>query len=675
MPFTLRRFLRRLRTMISSSDNEGPVSEDDRRPWEPPFDASKPAPPISYPITELAALASRSYLSDASNFHLPFNRASTPLPSPGAPLPPRRRVLVCHDMQGGYRDDAAPQGGANPDAYALWHWHLMDIFVYFSHYLVTLPPPCWTNTAHLHGVKVLGTFIAEWDKGAEICREMFATQDSAQMYAERLQELAATLGFDGWLINIEVKLDIQFIDNLKEFVNHLTDRMHAAVPGSLVIWYDAVTVNGHLNWQNKLNEYNKPFFDLCDGLFVNYTWKENYPQDSAAVAGERKYDVYMGIDVFGRNSYGGGQWNTNVALDLLKKDDISTAIFAPGWIYETKQPPDFQSAQNRAIQNGYLSTQISIRVVVIRYLPRVYKSPEIHGTIFLAKVFSFKDGQYSGGGCVTVKGGLNQNTIFSEQLFEASISMEDGPLHLFYSVKADTNCVVGLSLDLSSRNKGNTSVLIAENIATFHRKKKNHIYSTYVQSVKARALDNQNWVLYQATVQSCASYTMTGINIVCTLGTSGNINPETEEDGSLEADANILSAYQASLGHISIQDIDETMPFPPLESWEIEGEHISWSNSNASKLVSLKISWKLKTSHPATFTKYNIYVEKLTTDSIAKASRSFMGVASVEAFYVSDLQVPDEVTILKFIVQACGCDGSNQELEECPKFFLVPVVA
>jgi endo-beta-N-acetylglucosaminidase D len=37
--------------------------------------------------------------------------------------------------------------------------------------------------------------------------------------------------------------------------------------------YDAITVNGELDWQNKLNKYNKPFFDLCDGLFANYTWK------------------------------------------------------------------------------------------------------------------------------------------------------------------------------------------------------------------------------------------------------------------------------------------------------------------------------------------------------------------------------------------------------------------
>lgn len=40
-------------------------------------------------------------------------------------------------------------------------------------------------------------------------------------------------------------------------------------------------------------------------------------------------------------------YQTNVALDLLRKDDVSAAIFAPGWVYETKQPPDFETAQNR----------------------------------------------------------------------------------------------------------------------------------------------------------------------------------------------------------------------------------------------------------------------------------------------------------------------------------------
>jgi mannosyl-glycoprotein endo-beta-N-acetylglucosaminidase len=55
----------------------------------------------------------------------------------------------------------------------------------------------------------------------------------------------------------------------------------------------------------------------------------------------------MGIDVFGRGTYGGGQWTANVALDLLKSSNVSAAIFAPGWVYETEQPPDFYTAQNK----------------------------------------------------------------------------------------------------------------------------------------------------------------------------------------------------------------------------------------------------------------------------------------------------------------------------------------
>lgn len=69
-------------------------------------------------------------------------------------LPQKPRLLVCHDMAGGYSDDKWVQGGTHSDAYAIWHWYLMDVFVYFSHSLVTLPPPSWVNTAHKHGVKV-----------------------------------------------------------------------------------------------------------------------------------------------------------------------------------------------------------------------------------------------------------------------------------------------------------------------------------------------------------------------------------------------------------------------------------------------------------------------------------------------------------------------------------------
>lgn len=36
--------------------------------------------------------------------------------------------------------------------------------------------------------------------------------------------------------------------------------------------YDAVTDEGDLDWQNCLNEKNRSFFAVSDGLFTNYTW-------------------------------------------------------------------------------------------------------------------------------------------------------------------------------------------------------------------------------------------------------------------------------------------------------------------------------------------------------------------------------------------------------------------
>jgi len=56
----------------------------------------------------------------------------------------------------------------------------------------------------------------------------------------------------------------------------------------------------------------------------------------------------MGIDVFGRNTYGGGQWTTNRALVVAKEAAVSVAIFAPGWVYETNQAPNFEDANNRS---------------------------------------------------------------------------------------------------------------------------------------------------------------------------------------------------------------------------------------------------------------------------------------------------------------------------------------
>ena len=69
--------------------------------------------------------------------------------SPDAP-----KLLVCHDMAGGYHEDAWAQGCKCINPFYVSHWHLIDTFVYFSHSFATIPPPGWINCAHLHDVQV-----------------------------------------------------------------------------------------------------------------------------------------------------------------------------------------------------------------------------------------------------------------------------------------------------------------------------------------------------------------------------------------------------------------------------------------------------------------------------------------------------------------------------------------
>lgn len=690
-------------------ETEKPTSSQPSDP--PPFDPTEPSTPVSFPIKKLEDLESKSYFK---SFHFPFNRSSVPLP-PNSSSPARPRLLVCHDMAGGYQDDKWVQGGANEDAYAIWHWYLIDVFVYFSHDLVTIPPPCWINTAHRHGVKALGTFIIEWDEGRVIANTLLSTKDSAQMYAERLTELAITLGFDGWLINMEVQLDAGQFPNLKEFVSHLTQTMHASLPDSLVIWYDSVTKDGKLRWQNQLNEYNKPFFDLCDGIFVNYSWEEDYPKLSGAIAGERKFDVYMGIDVFGRGTYGGGQWTTNVALDVLKKDDVSAAIFAPGWVYETKQKPDFQTAQNRwwglvekswgILQNypkmlpfysnfdqghGYHiyidGLQISANpwnnISCQTFQPLLDGSMDTSENTIQAFV-NFKNSSYVGGGNITFQGNLRQNASFTTRLFQGELRL-DQPIYISYSVKSDGNSLLGLNLGFSNIN-GRTSILLAPGHAFPHLHQLKNTFDrvvTPMQNKNSAGMESQatGWIIHETSIDM-NDQTLTDIHVVCYKEKNLDLHDLMLEPDKLNKHSTSITAgltdFNASLGHISIKTSVENMKYPPATSWVVEGQYISWaSGPNDTKIVSLKILWSLNGAGDAMFLKYNVYADKSAkseaddTDGIIRGNLEYLGVAQVQAFYVSNMSVPTGISALKFIIQVCGVDGSSQELVDSPAFLL-----
>ncbi|XP_046893879.1 cytosolic endo-beta-N-acetylglucosaminidase [Hypomesus transpacificus] len=302
--------------------------------------------PISSGLQTLDQLLSWR-LSEAN----PFNVATVPLAKREPPLAScPRRTLVSHDMMGGYLDDRFVQGASSDAPYVFYHWQYIDIFNYFSHNMVTIPPAVWTNAGHRHGVLVLGTFITEWTDGKTTCENFLKDEESYRAVADRLVQITHYYGFDGWLINIENTLNEVAVKNTPLFLRYLTDQVHERVPGSLVLWYDSVLVDGQLKWQNELNQSNQVFFDACDGIFTNYNWTEQslVGMEAFSAAQGRLADIYVGVDVFARGEVVGGKFDTNKALELIRKHNLSTAIFAPGWVYETlSDKTEFRNNQDK----------------------------------------------------------------------------------------------------------------------------------------------------------------------------------------------------------------------------------------------------------------------------------------------------------------------------------------
>ena len=225
-------------------------------------------------------------------------------------------------------------------------------------------------------------------------------------YADLLVELARERGIQGWLVNVETALELGFAlsaepwpswvreparhaemrrnaHRLRGWLDYLRARGEALIgPQWRVVWYDSVTFpHGKLAWQDALTPSNAPFFDAAHAIFTNYTWARpplksdevppgielpphmqaqaagaglTGPSDggyhpalttSAAHAASRRADVYVGIDVFGRNCFGG--FHVARSLDMIRPLRLSTALFAPGWTWEHDTPPTWREWYDR----------------------------------------------------------------------------------------------------------------------------------------------------------------------------------------------------------------------------------------------------------------------------------------------------------------------------------------
>lgn len=241
--------------------------------------------------------------------------------------------------------------------------------------------------------------------------------DFSPYFAHALIDLAINRGFSGYLINIEVALSLGFSSSaepwprwvgegprrqemkrncrrLKEWLKVLREcgRERFKELGKdenewEIIWYDSVVFDsGELQWQDALTKGNQAWLEVTDGIFTNYTWARtpetlppgafpvmNHgftgPQDggfhpalrlSSKVVDEMqrpREDVFVGIDVFGRNCYGGMEsWKSLEMIGPHKRGrpredesagdpesqslGLSVALFAQGWTWEHEEPSD-----------------------------------------------------------------------------------------------------------------------------------------------------------------------------------------------------------------------------------------------------------------------------------------------------------------------------------------------
>ncbi|KAJ8098244.1 glycosyl hydrolase family 85-domain-containing protein [Lipomyces tetrasporus] len=262
------------------------------------------------------------------------------------------RLLVCHDFKGGYSPDEDDLfQGYFPHRTGTAYWArafaMIDTFVYFSHKRVALPPVSWTNACHKSGVRCLGTIIFEHKSSVSDAR-LLLTPNAAgtgYLYADIFARLARHYGFDGYLLNMETTMGSPAkARELLNFVEYLKFCLHKVVgPEARVIWYDSLTIEDKIDYQDALNMKTLPFFRAADGLFTNYFWEDRQVYEGAKLAGMLfRLDLWTGLDVWGRKVHYPAKWEIGKALRRIEASGTSLALFAPAWVYEELGAKDFE---------------------------------------------------------------------------------------------------------------------------------------------------------------------------------------------------------------------------------------------------------------------------------------------------------------------------------------------
>ena len=275
----------------------------------------------------------------------------------------------------------APHGLNKVDANTFSYWQYVDVLVYWGgssgEGIIVPPSPDVVDAGHKNGVPVLGTVfmpqVAHGGKMEWLEDLLTKNEDGSYPVADKLIEVAQLYGFDGWFMNQETEgtdeepLTADHAARMQEFIQYYKKQ----APELAMVYYDSMTVDGEMDWQNALTEKNVSFLKdeagnaVADEMFLNFWWtmeelsedqlaglsaerREYYEKSLAALeetpllkaseafAGEEgidPYRLYAGIDVQadGYNTDINWKWLENEAGDTR----TSIGIYCPSWSYQS----------------------------------------------------------------------------------------------------------------------------------------------------------------------------------------------------------------------------------------------------------------------------------------------------------------------------------------------------
>lgn len=288
----------------------------------------------------------------------------------------RDTKVMAISIMNGSTSGNAPHGLNKAEANAFSYWQYVDLLVYWGgssgEGLIVAPSADVVDAGHRNGVKVIGTvFMPQTAHGGKIewlDDLLQQSDDGSYPVVDKLVEVARTYGFDGWFINQETEgtseapLTKDHAARMQGFLSYFKEK----APDLELVYYDSMTVDGEMDWQNALTEKNVAYLkneegaSVADSMFLNFWWTadklapDELLKSSASLAEKQQispYDLYAGIDLQS-NGY-----DTPIRWNLFENPDggtyTSLGIYCPSWSYFSSQMiQDFWKKENKLWVNS-----------------------------------------------------------------------------------------------------------------------------------------------------------------------------------------------------------------------------------------------------------------------------------------------------------------------------------